>query len=47
MNKKGQWNIGLGLALVLGGIFLLASKGTGGIILGIVLVGVGAWLIFK
>jgi len=47
MNKKGQWNIGVGTALVIGGIYLLTRGTTGNIILGIVLVGIGSWLIFK
>jgi len=45
MNKKAQWNIGLGTAIVIGGLFLMTREITELIILGIVLMGIGVWLI--
>lgn len=47
MNKRGQWNIGFGTALVLGGIYLLTRGTIETVILGIILIGFGAWLISK
>ncbi len=48
MNKRGQgWNIGLGGALIIGGIYLLTRGTTFNVIFGIVLIGVGLWLLFK
>ncbi len=49
MNKKGQWNIGLGAALIIGGIYLLTREQTEFIIavFGIALIGIGVWLIAK
>lgn len=47
MNKKGQWNIGFGTALTIGGIYLLTRGTTETIITGIILIGFGVWLISK
>lgn len=47
MNKKGQWNIGLGAALIIGGIYLMVKGAIEIAILGIILIGVGVWLISK
>jgi len=47
MNKKGQWNIGFGVALILGGIYLLTRGTTETVILGIVLIGIGTWMVFR
>lgn len=47
MNKKGQWNMGLGTALVIGGIYLMVRGEAITVFLGIILIGIGTWLIFK
>lgn len=47
MNKRGQWNIGVGTALTIGGVYLLSRGTTPTIIIGIVLIGLGLWLAFK
>lgn len=49
MNKKGQWNIGLGTAFIIGGLYLLTREKAGFeiIIPGIILIGIGVWLITK
>ena len=47
MNNRGQWNIGVGVALLLGGVFLMNRGGDFDIILGIVLAGFGAYFAFK
>mgnify|MGYP000091239779 CR=1 FL=1 len=47
MNKRGQWNIGLGGALIIGGIYLLTRGNTETIILGIIMIGLGIWLVLK
>ena len=46
MNKKGQWNIGIGTALDIGGIYLLTRGTLETFIAGIILIGIGTWLIF-
>lgn len=47
MNKRGQWNIGVGGALIIGGIYLLTRNSTINIIFGITMIGVGIWLVLK
>jgi len=47
MDKRGQWNVGVGVALILGGIFFMNRGGNQDIIIGIVLIGLGAYLAFK
>ena len=47
MNKKGQWNIGVGTALVLGGIYILTLGEGINTLIAILLMAVGAWLISK
>ena len=45
MNKRAEWNIGFGTAFVLGGIYLLTRGAIESIIFGIIIIGLGAWLI--
>ncbi len=45
--NKGQWNIGVGVALLLGGIFFMNRGGNQDIIIGIVLAGFGAYFAFR
>lgn len=47
MNKKGQWNIGVGTALVILGIYLITRGLVETVIFGAILVGLGTWLITK
>ena len=47
MNKRGQWNIGVGVALILGGLFFMNKGGNEEVIIGIVLVGAGMYLTFR
>ncbi|MBI2507325.1 hypothetical protein HYV89_00035 [Candidatus Woesearchaeota archaeon] len=47
MNKRGQWNIGVGVALILGGLFFMNRGDNRDIIIGIILVSVGMYLTFK
>lgn len=47
MNKRGQWNIGVGTALVILGIYLITRSDVTNVIGGAILVGVGVWLIAK
>ena len=47
MDKRGQWNVGVGVALVLGGVYILTLGQGINIFIGIVLMAGGAWLIFK
>ena len=47
MNKRGQWNLGLGTSLVIGGIYLLTRGTAVTVIIGIILIGFGLWLIFR
>jgi hypothetical protein len=48
MNKRGRsWNIGLGGALIIAGVYSLTRETTFTSILGIVFIGIGLWLLFK
>ena len=47
MNKRGQWNIGFGAALIIGGIYLLTRGTIEMIISGMSLIGIGIWLVLK
>jgi len=47
MNKRGQWNYGLGASLIIGGIYLLTQGPVELVIVGIILVGVGVGLFAK
>ncbi len=48
MNKKGEsWNIGVGGALIIGGIYLLTRNTTANILFGITMIGIGIWLVLK
>jgi len=46
MNKRGQWNIGIGTSLILGGIYLLTRGTAIAAVFGIIFAGAGTWLIF-
>lgn len=41
MNKRGQWNIGIGTAFAIGGIYLLTRETVETTIIGIILMGTG------
>ena len=45
MNKRGQWNIGVGGALIIGGIYVLTRNTVPSIITGIIMIGIGLWLV--
>ena len=45
--KEGSWHIGLGGALIIGGIYLLTRENTVGAISGIIAIGFGLWILFK
>ena len=48
MNKRGEsWNIGLGGALIIAGIYLLTRNTTLTAIFGIISIGLGLWILFK
>ncbi|MBL7147845.1 MAG: hypothetical protein ISS82_03400 [Nanoarchaeota archaeon] len=47
MGKKNQVGIAVGIALILGGIFLLNKGDTASIIIGIILIAIGISLIIK
>ena len=48
MNKRGQgWNIGLGGALIIAGIYLLTRETTITAVSGIISIGLGLWILFK
>lgn len=47
MNKRGQWNIGVGGALIIAGVYLLTRGTTATAVAGIVSIGVGLWILFK
>ena len=47
MNKKGQWNYGLGASLIIGGIYLLLRESVILVILGIISIGIGMGLFAK
>ncbi len=47
MNKKAQWKIGVGIALVLGGVYILTRGEGWNIVVGIAVIATGAWLTFK
>ena len=46
MNKKGQWNLGIGTALVIVGLYSLTRGSLETLILAAILIGIGVWLIF-
>ncbi len=47
MNKKGQWNVGVGMALILSGVYVLTLDEGINIAIAILLMAGGAWLVFK
>lgn len=47
MNKRGQWNYGVGVAFLILGIYLIIRRTAVNVIGGAVLVGFGVWLIAK
>lgn len=47
MNKRGQWNIGVGGALIIGGVYLIAKGTTITALSGIIIIGLGLWILFK
>ena len=47
MDKRGQWNYGVGTALIIGGIYLMTIHSDTLAVVGIILIGFGVWLMAK
>lgn len=46
MNKKAQWNIGIGTTFIIIGLYLLTRGSLETLILSAIVIGIGMWLIF-